>query len=540
LNKDLTDAAPEKEPGRGLAVWILLVAAFAVTVLLVHAPLFKLDRLHIQDMYVDQAGYITTARILADTGELRNGILLPSQIENEGFHVHMPGHSASLAASYVLFGFGVLQTLLPNLLSFVLATVGVFLIGQRLYGRRAGALAAALFALFPANIVYAFTAMAELTFTAAVVTAFLVFVHLPRRWQPFAACVLLIGPFLFRESGAFVILPMALLILRARGIGAAVLASGLSVASLYLVNRWQIANGKIAASLAWVTEGGFNYGDPFAPPPEPLSTSQWFDAVGNNFARNLHLLGKHFEKSPGELMPWCLYVLFAIAAIALVAGILRIRRDLFPLGAALLLALVFLLSVALYDVKLHKMMRSAMFAYPLGVIAIAGALMPNDTRKPSQLLYGVGTLLTIALCTGSHVVTRLGAGTMTEHDDRNAETTARIAWLNEDDKVIVAPNAAAQYAVEHYPVLWSQRPSNERALGAVMERYDVGVILISRTLSLPFLAKYGLRPVNAQGGTQFYMPVEDALRLEARLERERSQGLPPPEKRGRKPEEEPR
>ena len=125
------------------------MALFAALVLAAHAPLFGLERLHVQDMYVDQAGYVTTARILAGHGSHADGIVLPALLREDPYYVHMPGHAATLALSYLVLGFGVLPTLLPSLIAYVLATTGVFLLAEGRYGRRAGVLAAALFALFP-------------------------------------------------------------------------------------------------------------------------------------------------------------------------------------------------------------------------------------------------------------------------------------------------------------------------------------------------------------------------------------------------------
>ena len=345
--------ASEPLRGRRLLAWCLGTAAAAALLLASFAPLFDPGRLHVQDMYVDQVGYINTARTLAESGVLQNGVIFPSRLDAPRFHVHMPGHSTMLALSYLVFGFGVWTTLLPSLIGFVLSSVGTFLIGNRLGGRTSGALGALLFMLFPANITYAFTAMAEMTFTCACVSVVALFVYLPQRRRWIAPPLLLIAPFLFRESGAFLILPLALMVLRDSGpLRAAASVFG-SVASLWLVNRWQIASGKLAASLAWVSDGRYNYGDAFAEPPARLSASEWLDALGHNTARNLDLLSESLRQRPGELMPWCMYVLFAIAGLALLGGVLSRRARPFALGAGGLMLLVFVLSVTLYDVKLH-------------------------------------------------------------------------------------------------------------------------------------------------------------------------------------------
>jgi hypothetical protein len=63
-------------------------------------------------------------------------------------------------------------------------------IGRRVYNRRAGFVAATL--------------------------AFCGFIYLPQRWRPWIAPVLLVVPFVFRETGASLVVPMALMILGGR------------------------------------------------------------------------------------------------------------------------------------------------------------------------------------------------------------------------------------------------------------------------------------------------------------------------------------
>ena len=529
--RDRLDASPDPDPGservtgRALAGWCAGVAGLAALVLALYGPLFEPSRLHVQDMYVDQVGYVRTARLLADTGELRNGALFPSQLERPAFYVHMPGHSATLALAYAAFGWSVFATLLPSLVSFVLAAVGTFLIGNRVGGRWSGGLAALTFCLFPANVAYAFTAMAELTFTLACVLAVALFLHLPARRRWLAPPLLLVVPFLFRESGAFLIVPLALVVLRECGwlrAGAATLGS---VVTLGLVNRWQIASGKLAASLAWVTEGSYNYGDAFPEPRPSLSAAQWVEALASNTARNLDLLGEAFAKRPGELMPWCLFALFALAGVASVGGALRFRRAPFALGAGLLMLLVFVLSVTLYDVKLHKMMRTAMFTVPLGAVAAAVALRADDgivalrqaplrARWIARLLFG---LLAGAALVSSTAVARLGAEAMTRFDSLGDRFTRKLEVLHDDDEVLVAGIAGAPYALEHYPVAWCLPPANERTLEHMLDALPVGTLLLAEPLTKDLLKRRGLvlvhLEVHTAGDIYIYVSRETARRL---------------------------
>ena len=500
--------------GRALWLWSLGVTLGASLLLLAVAPLYKPTRLHVQDMYVDQMGYITSARILVDTGELRNGVLLPSQVRNPKFRPYMPGHYLALASSYALFGYSALTSLLPSLASFVLVALGLFLVGNRLYGRFTGALAAWLFAVYPGEITYAFTAMAELTFTFAGVLALVILVHLPRRWWSFAPPVLLALPFLFRESGAFLILPLAALVLHARGFLAACLTSLGSVATLYGINRWQIASGKLQASLSWVTEGGFNYYNAFPAPEPELTRGEFLAAIGSNVERNVGILGELLSDLPGELMPAGLIVILVLAPILLVGSLRRFRTDPFPLGAALLLLLVLGLTVTVYDVQAHKMMRTALFVYPFAALALAALIQPDERlaeRTPTGRARGLAAVVAVSMLAGSVAVCARAGERMTRRDDEMAGISALLADLHDETTVIVGPpTIAPMYAVEHYPVLWSFPIAGLETYRAVFRRYTVGTLLSQEVLPNRFIRSLGLRPRGTlESGSPIYVYVRN-------------------------------
>ena len=411
----------------------------------------------------------------------------------------MPGHVVLLAASYALFGFGVLSSLLPSLLAYVVATAGVFLLGNRLYGVRAGALAAVLFAFFPANLVYSFIAMADVTFVAAGVLAMTAFVHLPRRWLPLGPPLLLVLPFLFRETGAFLVLPMALCVLRVRGLVPAVFASAASVVSLWAVNRWQTASGKLQASLAWVTEGGFNYGDAFAPPPRELTGSEWVEALLANAGLNLGYLREQFGTWPGELVPLALvaFALLMLGTSAVALG--RLHRDPFALGAAGLMVFLTLLALFAYDAKTHKLVRTIMVTVPLGCVALVGGApgVPRTTGARS-LGRSFSGLMVVASAALGLWVSQLTAQQLTLRDDARRANTQALAQLH-GSGLIVAGNIASPLAVEGYPeVTWCLATDNEETLARLLRAHDVRTIVLFEELSPEFLAEHGWRKVHRQ------------------------------------------
>lgn len=79
--------------------------------------------------------------------------------------------------------------------------------------------AAFLFLVFPTNVVSALSAITDMSLVAAVLLAFGALVHLPPRLGPFVAPLLLVVPFLIRETGALLAVPMAALQLCDRDTG---------------------------------------------------------------------------------------------------------------------------------------------------------------------------------------------------------------------------------------------------------------------------------------------------------------------------------
>jgi hypothetical protein len=264
-----------------------------------------------------------------------------------------------------------------------------------------------------------------------------------------------------------------------------------------------------------------------------MSASEWFAALGDNVERNLGLLEQHFAKDPGELMPWCLYAMFAIAAVAVVGGATRARRAPFALGAGLLMLLVFVLSIALYDVKLHKMMRSAMFTVPFGAVAVAAALrietVADALRRGASRTRWTACIATLILAgagiVASHEVARLGAVAMTRFDSLGDGFTARLEILHDESEVLLAGIEAAPYVLEHYPVVWSLPPTTERTLVEMMERLPVGTILTGAPLSETLLERHSWTLVHSQGHTAgpiyFYKSESAAQALKKALGRGR-------------------
>jgi hypothetical protein len=78
----------------------VVIALTASLWLLLFADAFEVGHLYVDGHEVglnDQAGYITTARWLADTGELRSHLLYPAYADQPRWRLYMPGNYYVLA-----------------------------------------------------------------------------------------------------------------------------------------------------------------------------------------------------------------------------------------------------------------------------------------------------------------------------------------------------------------------------------------------------------------------------------------------------------
>ena len=99
------------------------------------------------------------------------------------------------------------------MVAMVIAGIALFLSGSGCNGRDTATIATfRVFLLFPANIVYAVTAMSETTLIAAALVAFAIFVHLPFKWRVGMGPLLLVLPLIVRETGIVIAIPFAFMI----------------------------------------------------------------------------------------------------------------------------------------------------------------------------------------------------------------------------------------------------------------------------------------------------------------------------------------
>ena len=487
-----------------------MVGAATLLWLFLISRLIDLSRIHTGlPSFNDQVGYISTARTLLKTGTLSSSIVYPSILLQTATknYFYMPGHYLALAASYWLFGYGVWQSLLPNLVAYVLAAIGVYLIARRFYNRRVGLAAAGLFMLFAPNLVYAFSAMSEMTRVAATVLALAVFVYLPLRWQFLAGPWLAAVPFLFRETGAFLLSPMALFLYdklkrRRLWLTAGFVVYGMVVLSLIYFSSLSAGRPSLMAANVFDNQNTTVYTDAFANQRVSSPTlGDWLHRIPSKVWESAVALVRTIITAPLDFLAMWTVILLVLALLSAIGAALW--KDKFFLATAVLSLghLVFL--AALYETLGYDWLRSLLSVTPF--LAIVGAAWVDRliwpahgrvTRVPNRIRWAtvVGAAAGVALV--SAVAVRHFFRPAVVLDAVDARRTAWLEQIGHDDStMLVTPVIFFDYVNLHYPVTWAFIPGNVETLDLLAARYTIGTIVLPKgqdTFSPLALGQVGL------------------------------------------------
>lgn len=470
------------------------IGLMALAILLICSRFVDGSRIHVSgldDTLNDQVIYISTARQYVETGNLQSDITYPATLyqHTRKNSFYLPGHFLALALSYKLFGLGVFQSLLPNLVSFILSAIGIFLTAAKLYSRRVGYLAAFFFTIFPANVIYAFTAMSESTRTAVTILAFCIFIYLPDRWRPLGGVFLLVLPFLFRETGAFVVIPMALIILWTKGAHRAIRTGAFVLASvlvLFITYNSDLASGRPNLLNAIVFDPTFAtiHTDAVAQQAVASKTAtEWIGTVPHKMLNDGALLVDQvvFHQSEGRHFEDFSFAALVIAAVAaFVFGVLE--RDAFLIGTGGLVATTILMLLVVYIPSLGGYVRWLLFTFAFSAVGLAWVYTRHISPRIFPRFRIVSNLtqvtLLILLCGASlygiyRTAYRVGA-----NDARDDHFTACIEQLGLDDKkMLVAPYYMGDY-IYHHATRASFVPANKATLSLLQADFDIGAVIV--------------------------------------------------------------
>jgi hypothetical protein len=401
----------ELPPGRKLLLGAIISAALSLTILAAGSRLVETDELHLWGALNDQIGYITVARNMLANGTVQGDSVLPSTLwQNKSRYVlYMPGHSATIALSYGLFGVGPFQALLPNLVSFLIGSLAIYFAGARIYSPISGLVASLLFTLFPPALFFAYTAMAELTFVAAFMTGVAIFLYLPERLRPWLGPLCMAVPFLFRETASLAVVPLGFyywLETRKRPSWRPWIFVALSVLLLILIFRMDFSSGRPSLLSANVF-GDWHavYDDATAQQVAANRTLQdWLQVLPGRTVGNIISVF-----STPEYAPWASTANYVILASMIFVGLIAVRRgDRFAWSLTVLNAVAATLTFVIVGISGYRGARHLMFTYALNVIVISprivkiysGAGYIKQSTKIATVAASAAALLAVLLLGG--------------------------------------------------------------------------------------------------------------------------------------------
>lgn len=497
-------------PGSALVPVLVLLALCSALVGLQFA-LVGVSELHLYGLghsLNDQAAYIDAARHVFEDGRVDTGAIYPSTLlqEYDRRFLYMPGHPVALALAMQVFGRGALAWLIPSIAGYFLAVLGVFAVARRRLSR-AGSLAAGVaMAAAPPIVVYAGTAMAELTYLGACVAGLLAFSAMPARWRPWLGAVALIPPFLVRELGAFYAAPFAIWLLMdgpyplRHRVQRAGVFSMISVVLLGLLYRLPALSSKPNLLLhnLFAPDGDAKYADAFAVPDVERGLGDWLGALVERVGVNVGELATVVTTEPLSFQALSVHLMLWPLLLAALGWVRRPdRRPIFAAHLALAaptLVFVFLL----YRWEGYIGLRQLLMTWPFAALTIAAWLGPLPwcrTRGP------VAIALVAAICAVAQLRTAPAVTAQTE-DVEVVRSFLRNVQPDRQRTVLAPFPFGSVYLMDGRPARWSFVPQNLETLRLLDEREPIGTALLTdadvQRLGLENLQAMGLQPLGMQ------------------------------------------
>lgn len=454
FGRDLSDA-------KRLLLGALVCLLLGLAILIVASRLIDTSQPHLYGALNDQIAYINVARSLLRDGTLQSNTVLPSTLWQHTTRdaLYMPGHPAAIALSYKLFGFGAFQSILPSLISYLIAMLAVYFIAARFYEPLVGVAASLMFALFPPVIFFSFTAMSEMTFMAMFTAGIAICFYLPRRLQIWLAPLCLALSFVFRETASFAVVPLGFYFWldRREKLWQSIVFVVLTVVLLTVIFQSSLSAGRPTLMKAQL------FGDWHSVYDDAISQEaatrvkwqQWVQVIPGRAYRQVKNMLNNPDFAPAASASN--YIVMAAMAFAAFAAVFR--RDKFAGFLTALNIISFVALVILFSSSGYRGMRFLLFTYALNVV-IVGALVVEFCSRANIR----GLIITV---TASALATALSLFSL--------EAYRRIYNLNAQHQFInrgtISAIANAGYllvlvaAVVAAVVLWRRRsrPKEDRA-----------------------------------------------------------------------------
>lgn len=466
--------------GRVLVLGALVCAALFVTGCWVdwgRLPIYGLNQ-----TLNDQVGYISVARHLLDEGRLDSSIIYPSVLLQKFRRnsLYMPGYYAELALTFRIFGYSALTARLPAIASFLLACCLVFWIARRLFDLKTAIYALAMFAFCPLNLMFAFTAMAEMSVVAAGLAAFSIFLLVPEKYRWWVGPVALALPILFRETGVALGATISVMLFfsakkspKRKAAQCALLVCvvlGALILSPVGAGRPSLWKANILA------QGSFDalYSDAFALQHVPDSAQDWMVAVGHKLLSNIVSLIPRRGFEGGGLEAATL--LFLLSGIPLGAWLWRKKRDAFALGVTSALCLLLIADLCLYGMWHYRGIHAFLLMEPF-VAMLWGVTITLWSREPGPVVRSL--LVPFSFVIGVAVAVSIWQAQKDATMRAKEDTSFLESVIGGDRQTVVSPFwLSLDYVNEHYPQRWAFVPANCPTLQLLDLKEGIGTLIV--------------------------------------------------------------
>lgn len=468
----------------------LVVAAAAVGVLFIASRFLWTGTFHtyaLDQSLNDQTGYVTTARNLAGSCRYESSIYYPAKLLYYKGHnlPYMPGNYYIRAAFFKVFGYSVFTAILPNLIAFVLSAVLLYHIARELFDARSAWAAAAFFLAYPPFALYAFTAMMELVFICTCLLAVYVFIRSPHRLRHITGALLIVPPFLVRETAVFLVPGFAIWLYHMSDkdkFRRVAIFCGIALLMLLAVGQLpQVAHRPPTLYARLFNSSALHYFDAYALQNIHVDLMGTILLIWQHFLDNVRIFFRLFFSGrwPGGFGYFVGTLVMFSCIVMLFSAMPRYKGFLL----SLLLVSVSLLAavLSLYDYFSYTGLRLFLFLVPLYFCVFAAYLM--SLKIVSEPAGAAAALLISCAMAGYFFYNSLVRyGEDFAAADRHARDCA--SFLDSlgvaGTQFFIAPyEIALDYAITNYPIRWSFVPSNEASLNLITDRFPVGVVIVA-------------------------------------------------------------
>jgi hypothetical protein len=206
-------------------------------------------------------------------------------------------------------------------------------------------------------------------------------------------------------------------------------------------------------------------------------------AIGVNTVNNISRLNDVFRSEPRGLEPAGLFAI--VAAVIVSLGIGLWRRDVLIFGCGMLGFAVLVLVVTIYRTPNFGGLRHLLFTWPLLAVAL-GASLAGLLGRGTSVLRGLMSLILLAgLVGGSMFLACRGVRSIAAYDAADDQAVALLESTEHDrQRLIASPYwMGLPYAASNHPVKWAFLPANVQTLSLLMDKYDVGTLIVPHNVT---------------------------------------------------------